>query len=204
MENSPAAEPVESDGVLASDLPTVAQIARIYPDYAGGKREMSPDRGQGGQGDIQECWDWSTGFRSANGQSAAYSDAAGDSPVFTGSDGVTVSVYQFSTEANAKRAENVFTKFVRECRDRRPTNDQASEYQPVRTPRGYHGMLETEQTETLDDATQEIRKGQSRYLQIVSRKGRLLIRVFIQRDGEGRPNEAKAIELAKLSRAMAG
>ena len=191
--------------MAASDVPTVAQVARIYPAYKNGSRELRSDRGNGGEQGVEKCTDWTSGFRSATGKSALYFDKR-DEMLQSGLDDAAVSVYQFSTKANAKKVEGVFTSFVRECEGFHlpNTSDEAiREFRAEVVPRGYFGLRTKENEPTLDEVGGGEILDEQESIEIVTIKGRFVIHVRTVND-EASPSTAKCIRLAKLARAMAG
>jgi hypothetical protein len=205
---------VEADDVAASDLPTVSQVAAIYPAGNLARRDDLPNRGANSAAEATKaarakgCVSWTDAIRSTTGISADYADKKDEPLFFKGLDSPTVTVYQFSSEQNAQASENIFTAFVKRCQgdqavDPDDPNGEPSHFENVSTPKGYQGFLETYSVENDSDDGTGIQLDPRANLEIVSRKGAYLIRTWIQAEGS-HPNIQSAIELAKLAHAMAG
>ena len=102
-----------TDGVRASDLPSVGQAARIYDYLARGNREVHRSRTISVR--TRDCLYFVSAPSAASGRWATYEMSNGEGPYWVGLDDPGIFVYQFHRSAGAKRGLAIQRRAIRRC-----------------------------------------------------------------------------------------
>lgn len=165
-------------GVRAGDLPSTAQVARIYDYLEGGSREVHRSRHINVR--SRDCLHFINAPSAASGRWAYYLLSNGEMPFFVGLDDPGIFVYEFDRAAGAKRGFAIQRRAIRRCEG---------------TSRGGGSRVRSREVAipTLGDARvahRELRKqatGSNRrdyFVEVWVREGRYLLNAGAQTDRE--------------------
>jgi hypothetical protein len=162
------------DRVLRSNLPTVAQVAASYPGLHDGHRYVQSDRTTSTRG--TDCLSWVAGPQAASGKWAFYTDAADQSPYFSGQADPVVFVWKYATLAGAKSAFTAIWGANRACFGTAGDGDLTVESHRVAVPdlAARSRAWRTHETQAVSD---------DHFLTQLTRKGRYLVETRVQAPG---------------------
>lgn len=180
------------DRVYASYLPTVHQVGTLYPELVGGSRSVHRYLGQGAD---FSCWDWTDGFRAADGRWSMYYLPDGTMPYFSGLEDPGVFVFKFHTRDQAMTAFWMQMRFVRECMGKRMRSGTVSLRWPVGVPGVGQAAVAYRVYATFPTADG---RGHTRELHVSAIRGRYLVNVFDQAK-EFQPSRVNAVRLARIT-----
>lgn len=107
------ARSAESSALTGSQLPTVRQVARRFPEYAGGTRQVRRSRTV--QLFAPNCVYYTAGPRAVSGRWASYGTADGGPPYPDGGVGVNVFAFEFPGKRAALRSLRALRRDVSRC-----------------------------------------------------------------------------------------
>ena len=175
--------------VLASNLPTVAQVAAAYPGLHDGHRYDQGDAHTSKRGN--DCLSWVDGPRAASGKWAFYTDAGDQSPYFLGQADPVVFVWKYATPAKARNAFEVIWRAQRDCFGTAGDADLTVESHRVPVPdlaAGSRGWRSHESQSVSDDHV----------LTQLTRKGSYLVETRVQAPGFV-PAKAPLVQLTRTT-----
>lgn len=183
------------DKVYPSELPTVAQVASVYPAYVDGSREVLRHRTP--ETPSKNCLYYRTPVEAADGKWAYYLDADGDDPYWDGEESPAPFRYRMSTRDEAKDAYRIIRRHHVRCegtytdddgtvvrRKLVEVPDLAAQQFGVRTYNRVPNVITT--------------WSYSRTIDIWVRKGRDLVKTMVQAE-EYRPDRARAVDLTRIT-----
>ncbi len=187
---SAAVEP--RDRVYASYLPTVEQVSRIYPDLAGGKRQVGTYVGLGWR---FSCWDWTSAFEASDGRWSSYSLENGDMPYFEGVEDPAAFVFKFHTKKQAMDAFWLQQRFVRKCMGEQSADGTTARLWEQPVPFLAQGSVAYRTVQTLETSD---RYRKTRELHIAVLDGRYLVNVYNQAR-HFQPSTKNGVRLMKIT-----
>lgn len=183
------------DRVHASELPTVAQVASVYPDFVDGSREVLRNRTP--ETPVKDCLGYRTPIRAADGRWAFYLDADGEDPYWAGGEAPAVFRYRMSTHPEARAAFRLIRRHYARCEGtftdddgtvvRRalvPVPDLAAQQFGVRTYNRTPNVITT--------------WSYSRTVEVWVRKGRDMVKTVVQAE-DYRPSKVRAVDLTRIT-----
>ena len=190
---SAAATVPPEDKVVNSDLPTVAEVAEIYPVFEGGDRSVRRNRTP--DTPTKNCLYYRQPVEAAHGKWSSYTDADGGMPYFDGYEDPGAFVYKFETRRKARTAYRVVRRHHVRCEGRYEDADGS-----VRTRKvidvpeigQQHFAIRT----YLRTPNALTTWSYSRELSIWFRQGRYLVEARVQAESY-KPHRAKAFAFAQ-------
>lgn len=180
------------DRVYASYLPTAEQASRLYPFLADGKRYVFRYKGQG---EAFSCWDWTSGFKAADGRWSFYSLKGGVMPYAKGLEDPASFVFKFHTRKQAQRAFALQQRFVRKCMGKQSEEGSTARLSRQPVPDIRQGSVAYRSLERVETATGH-RK--TRELHISVLRGRYLVNIYTQARAF-RPKTDNGVRLARVT-----
>lgn len=182
------------------DLPTIRQVAAIYPVLAGGSRDVYRD---GSLSVIaRDCLSYAAGPDTRSGAWASYDDASGESPYVYGGENVGVFVYEFGGRAGAHRALRTIRRKVVRCLGTHREPGFLRTRALVDVPRiGDDRKLAWREYQRSVGGGGEV--FHDRFLEIWTRTGRHLVNVRSQKE-LSRPSTERLVRLARVATRAVG
>lgn len=175
-----------------SRYPSVQAVARIFPDYRGGTRELLGGRQLSLAGADCRTVDVA-GTQPRAGGVATYFARGGDDPFFSGDTSVVVALYDFRRPKRAQAALDEERDTVQGC------------YGPNFDEDGYGATFSSLAAPELADdrfayryISHDANTGDDFFVQVYFRRGRFLGAAFLQRDRSA-PSAAAAFRLARAA-----
>lgn len=183
---------------LADDLPTVRQVARVYPAYKGGSRSFLRNRIISDR--TADCLYYVNGPGAVRGTLAVYDDRRGDSPYFYGHVSPVTGIYEFRNIDLATRAFARVQATIRRCEGTNSEGRTSVTLDEVAVPP--MGEQTVAYRERLDGY--RVNPNDSDFtLRIWARVGRRLVTTSAQRD-PGAPAKQPLVKLARIAISKAG
>lgn len=178
--------------VAHSDLPTVSQVAAIYPSLEGGSREVFANRDLAVR--TASCTAYRMDRKAASGRWSLYRMSDGTSPYFSGLTDPSVFVYKFYRLTSAQRAMAAQRGSIRRCEGLSEDADGFS-VNSREVPVPTFGDARVAHRET----TRQKAGGDRSYeLSFWIRQGRYLVEVRAQRDPRSM-RKAPVVRLARVA-----
>lgn len=177
--------------ISPSRFPTVKAVARIFPAYRGGTRELLRSRQLSVIADDCLYQDLAA-VQPRAGRTAAYSDRRMESPFFSGGTNAVVAVYDFRKPRRAQAAFDEQREAVESCYGRHVDGGYKTTFTRLTAPR----LAQDEFSYRL--VSRDPNTGRDWLLFTYMRERRFLVLNFLQRDRDA-PLARSAFRLARAS-----
>jgi hypothetical protein len=177
------------------DLPSVAQMSVVYPELAGGRRDVARthtfDANAG-----RDCISVRTLGRPSRALWASYYTASGDDPYFQGGESAAPFVHKFATRRAARLTMRKLHRYVVRCEGRHHSDGTRNHLEQLAPPAlgddtvGYQISWRYPNVITGSSTRRE--------LHVVVRNGRRVVDVFLQAESYV-PSLDHAVQVADLS-----
>jgi hypothetical protein len=190
-----AADAQVSDRLTRRDLPSVAAMATVYPELAGGRRDVqATDTFDANAG--RDCISIRTLGRPRQAFWASYYTASGDDPYFQGGESASPFVHKFATRRAARQAVHQLQRYVGRCEGRHRSEGTRNHLERLAPPAmgedtvGYQISWRYPNAVTGTSTRRE--------LHVVVREGRRVVDVFLQAESF-MPSLDNAVRVADLT-----